>query len=200
MSRLKRFRASRSFRKSAARSAIAWILVCGLCALNLPTPAQASNGETTLPRASSYSHFVASTAPDSTPARPAAALRWAPSAEPFPVARPATNFHLHEFDVNPARVNVARYSLIGPSRIYALPRAPLPPSSSGSGRKAWLALGIAGIVVVGIGAGAYAAGRTSFCSGPGKSAGCDRTRDIGLALMPVGGAMAVVGFVMHARH
>lgn len=199
MSPLKRFRASRSFRKSAARSAIAWILVFGLCALNLPTQAQASNGETTLPLASRYSHFVASTAPDLTPAQPAA-LRWTPLPESFPVVTPAANFHFQEFDVNPTHVNFARYYSIGRSRIYALPRAALPPSSSGSGRTAWLALGIAGIVVVGIGAGAYAAGRTSFCSGPGKSAGCDRTRDIGLALMPVGGAMAVVGFVMHARH
>ena len=91
-------------------------------------------------------------------------------------------------------------SLAGSYRPTALSKAALPQSSPTSRNKLWLALGIGGVVVVGVGAATYGLGHQGVCSNGYPSNGCHTTRTVGLVLMPVGGAMAVAGFAKYFHH
>lgn len=56
-----------------------------------------------------------------------------------------------------------------------------------------MTLAVLGSVTLAAGAVAYAFGRNDICANE-KSGGCPEARDAGLALMPVGGAVAFTGF------
>lgn len=197
MSSMRCFGDGRNFRPWAARRVIVCVLVCGLAALNLPLPVRASDGEAQLPFTSVNSHFDTMTPLKSILAAPGPIQRLAPPAKPSSLLVRAISPRFQSFDPTTAPLTLTKYALPGAVRVYALPRSAFPPSPSHSGRKAWLALGIAGIVVAGIGVGTYAAGESGVCSNSYPSNGCHTTRDVGLALMPVGAVMAVVGFVKY---
>jgi hypothetical protein len=197
-SMLRCFGDGKNCRGSAMRRVIVCALVCGLAALNLPLPTRASD-EAKLSSESTKSYFDARTPSQTTLTASAPVLRWTSPAKPFWLLNPEASPRFQSFNATIAPPKFANYALPGARRLYALPKSALPPSSSRSGRRAWLALGIAGIAVAGIGAGTYAAGKSGVCSNSYPSSGCKTTRDVGLALMPVGGVMAVVGFVMHSR-
>jgi hypothetical protein len=91
---------------------------------------------------------------------------------------------------------------------YSLPNAagaPFPnavpsPGSARSGRGKWLALGIGGVAVAGIGGVAYAIGHDSSngCAAPtGRT--CNDLSKAGEIMIPIGAVMAVTGFVMRFR-
>jgi len=190
-------RAGKGVLSSPVRSAIVWTLVCGLCALNFPPPARANEGSTLLPER--LEAVGVQPAARSRIRGGATALRWTllpkASLAPAPVipsSQPET--------VTPARL--AEYSLLRPVRVFPLPKTALPPSPSRPGRGRWLALGIGGLAVVAVGAGTYAVGNGEFPCGGGSSPsnGCHTARTVGLVLMPIGGVMAVAGFVKYFRH
>ena len=171
------------------------MLVCGLCVLTLPAPAFAEGVPATFAENAFPTHFAVA---DFSLGRQAAipAHIFAPRQSHLLTVPSKLNFEA--FGTNASvRLETPALAIVAP--VYAVPRAALP-APSGSSHKGWLALGIAGLVVAGVGAGAYAAGHSGICGGSYPSAGCQRTRDVGLALMPVGAVMAVAGFVMHARH
>jgi hypothetical protein len=199
MSSTRCFGERRNCRSSAMHRLIVCVLVGGLAALNLPLPARASDDKTELSLTSINSHFDTRTPLRLTLTASAPVHPWAPPAKPSSLLTREVSPRFPSFNPTTAPLSLTKYALPGPGRVYAFPKSALPPSSSRSGRKAWLALGIAGIAVAGIGAGTYAAGESGVCSGGYPSNGCKTTRHVGLALMPVGGVMAVVGFLMHYR-
>jgi hypothetical protein len=199
MSLQRLFRVNANDLRSWARCAMAWMLVCGMFALSLPSPAQAADATT------AYPHTSAQLPLDS----PLTAnLEFAqPPATPAPLfATPSANvaispsFNLLADSKLSDSPRFARYSLLPPAQGFALPKAAMPPSSSHSRRLGWLALGVAGVVVAGAGAGVYEFGNgEGVCSNNSPSVGCGHARTIGLTLMPVGGVMAVAGFVEYFR-
>ena len=62
-----------------------------------------------------------------------------------------------------------------------------------------VALAIVGSTALAVGVAAYAISGIDICANA-KSGGCKETRDAGLVLMPVGGAVAVTGFVLVFQH
>lgn len=206
------FRANRRALDSVARSAISCILICCLLALNFAARANADDHSAPLPHPSTQLRFDSQNIP-SIATQPATSPRWTLLPEPswLTPLPPATAKFLPAGRVDQLE-RLANDPLAGSSLPFASPRfsGPLsaaremkppaePPSSSGSGRGRWLALGIAGLVVAGAGAVAYA-GERSVCSSGTNSSGCNEVKTAGLVLMPVGAIMAVVGFVKYSRH
>jgi hypothetical protein len=62
-----------------------------------------------------------------------------------------------------------------------------------------VALAIVGSTALAVGVAAYTLGGLDICANQ-KSGGCKEARDAGLVLMPVGGAVAVTGFVLVFHH
>jgi hypothetical protein len=58
-----------------------------------------------------------------------------------------------------------------------------------------IALAVLGVTALAAGAVAYGVGKTSLCVNE-QSGGCKEARDAGIALMPIGGAVAVTGFYL----
>jgi hypothetical protein len=210
----KSFCANKTGLNSIMRSATACILASTVCALNFPTVASADDRTVASTHASAQLRFDPqpnrTMIPESEDASPRLTLVPEPS---WLTSAPASS-NLPLFSRTAAPARLAIYSLAVSAPLFAPPRAlrplaagprmnatALPRSSSGSGHGHWLALGVTGLVVAGVGAVAYAGEQASICGGarnPGQ--GCSEVKTAGLVLMPVGGAMAVVGFVMHSRH
>lgn len=190
------FRDERSGLLSLGRNAIACILVCGFCALTSPALAKADDGGMSSTPASQQLHFGTQLTLGSMAERATTTPRWTLQPEPSWLAAPATL----EFPA-PGMIGQPTHFTRHSFAAFALPGAASPPSSSGSGHGHWLALGVAGIVVAAVGAVAYAGEQGSICGGsPNPGKGCSEVKTAGLVLMPVGGVMAVVGFVMNSRH
>jgi hypothetical protein len=58
-----------------------------------------------------------------------------------------------------------------------------------------IALAVVGVTALAAGAVAYGVGKTSLCVNE-QSGGCKEARDAGIALMPVGGGVAAIGFYL----
>ena len=68
------------------------------------------------------------------------------------------------------------------------------PHTRPSHRTLGTALAIAGIAALVAGAALYVGEQHAYCNG--SSTGCSEARDTGIALMPIGGAVAVTGFYL----
>ncbi len=171
------------------RKAIVGILVCGLCAMNFAAPAEADDDGPVVSEAGMQLKSGAGATPNSAPLR-----------ETFPEKVSSTGFRVFATNMTALPTLFTEASFTRPSQIFSLPKAALPQQAQAPRHRYWLALGIGGVVVSAAGAGAYAAGGEGICSGSQPSSGCHTTRNVGLALMPVGGVMAVIGFVKYFRH
>lgn len=194
----KNFLARRGVLGSLGQSAIVWVVVVGLCALNFPARADANDSGFAASTALTHLRLWPQADPGPIVDRPTVASRWNLLPEPSWLLPPAPpKFLASGKDAEATRF--ANYSFAIPSPVPAA-RVAVPANPS-SGRGRWLALGIAGIVVAAVGAVAYVGERDSICGGSSSgSRGCSEVKTVGLVLMPVGGVMAVVGFVMHSRH
>jgi hypothetical protein len=210
----KSFCANKTGLRSIMRSATACILACTLCALNFPASASADERAVASTHASAQLRFNPQRNRTLIPESEDAPPRWTLVPEPSWLTSAPVSSNLPAFGRTAVPARLATYSLAVSAPLFAPPRASgslaaeprmsaaaLPQSSSGSGHGHWLALGVTGLVLAGVGAVAYAGEQGSICGGarnPGQ--GCSEVKTAGLVLMSVGGAMAVAGFVMHSRH
>lgn len=197
---------------SLVRSATACVLVLTLCALTFPMAASADEHNIASPYAWMQVRFDSPVTWTWIPQNQAASPRWTLLPEPswLTVAPSSSNFLSSGRTAESARLADSSFAHLAPT--FVLTHAVLvtaepqmqhamPQSSSESGHGHWLALGVVGLVVAGVGAVAYAGEQESICGGsrsPGK--GCSEVKTAGLVLMPVGAVMAVVGFVKYAHH
>ncbi|MFZ0039145.1 MAG: hypothetical protein WAK91_17100 [Candidatus Acidiferrales bacterium] len=181
---------------------MACILTVGICILVFESPTLANDNAVPARETPSPTLFGAGAAPHLMAEQPMPAPRWTLLPKDFARGMsPAlsTFAAVASSPVEPTALAVIPVLRPAPASPFAA--AAMPQSSSGSGHRGlWLALGISGIVVAAVGVAAYVGEQHALCSGPNPGSGCNEVKTAGLVLMPVGAAMAVVGFVMHARH
>jgi len=193
-------------RRSIFRSTLSYIVVVGLCMMTFAMPAQANDNAVPASHAPAPTLFSsglnADASPNLTAERPIPAPRWTLLQKDFARGTtPALANFAAGASSSPEPAALATFPLPRPVPASPFAAPAMPQNSSGSGHRGlWLALGISGIVVAAVGVAAYVGEQHALCSGPNPGSGCNEVKTAGLVLMPVGAAMAVVGFVMHARH
>jgi hypothetical protein len=194
-------RFSKKRRATIVRRALACLLAGALCTMNAPW-LLAQDGAATTPPVTPLFNTAADL--NLVPEQPTSNSRWASTplfAESAPALRPVTSspLNLPSSDVLP----IAKYS---PPIATHSPRATLldqPDNTASSGsdhHRLYKDLGILGIGLLAGGITTFSLARSSHCATPTSPGACSNLDHTGEVLMPVGGALAALGFIMAYHH